>query len=549
MAESHQPVRPDPAPDAVLETVRLLGDLAGRLSRLQDPEVLQQTALAQAQAMFDCRSAALCLWDEKAGRLRTVRAVGRAAEVDLPALAQMPEVRTTVLEAWEPLAPAEAAVPAERGTWPVAALIPIAAEENLLGVLVLGDPAEGRRFDEADRALMAAAGRIVAMAAETSLLHARFRDEMERRIAETRSELTRAVAELARLKTFNEELFESVPVGIVVFDRHFRVTFRNAAAQRLWAVDRSVLDAVRRTDVARIDPEWEASLREVLDMRRPWMAEALTLGSPDPEAARLNVACSPLMSQQGDVVGGVLVIEDVTHRLRMQQRLEVSERLAGVGRLAAMVAHEINNPLDGMQRLLNLASRVAETDDRDRLGTYLDQVRTGLGRIGTIVRDLLDFSRSASGTVEPMGIRAILTEAIHTMQPAADDAGVTMAVEAADDLPPLKSGHLYHAVLNLVKNAVEATPSGGRVAVHAACTDDTLVIEVADTGPGIPEDALPRLFEPFYSQKAIGKGTGLGLVISRDLVEKQGGTLSAANGKEGGAVFTICVPLAPRAEG
>ncbi|MFO8013479.1 MAG: ATP-binding protein [Phycisphaerae bacterium] len=549
MSESPQSVRHDRPLDDVLRSVRLLGDLAGRLSRLQDPQALQETALAQAQAMFRCRAAAICLWDEAAGRLRTARAVGRAADADLAALCDLPAVRRTVIEARQPLAPAEVTAPAERGTWPVSAVVPIAGEDDLLGLLVLGDPTAGRGFGEADRSLMAAAGRVIAMAAETSLLHARFRDEMERRIGETRSELTRAAAELARLKTFNEELFESVPVGIVVFDRDFRITFRNAAAQRLWAADRNVLDGVRRTDAARIDPDWEASLGEVLDMRRPWLAEAVTLGSPDPAASRLNLACSPLMSQGGDVVGGVLVVEDVTHRLRMQQRLEVSERLAGVGRLAAMVAHEINNPLDGMQRLLNLSSRAIERGEPERIGGYLDHVRTGLERIGTIVRDLLDFSRSASGSPEPMGIRAILTEAVHTMQPAADEAGVAVAVDCADDLPPLKSGHLYHAVVNLVKNAVEATPDGGRVSVRGRCTGDTLVIDVADTGPGIPEEALPRLFEPFYSQKAIGKGTGLGLVISRDLVEKQGGTLSAANGDDGGAVFTIRVPLAPGAEG
>jgi signal transduction histidine kinase len=546
--DSPQSVRRDRPLDDVLRAVRLLGGLAGRLSRLQDPEALQETALAQAQAIFRCRAAAVCLWDRAADRLRTCRAVGRAADVDLRALSDLPAVRRTVIDERQPLAPAEVTVPADGEAWPVAAVVPISGEDDLLGLLVLGDPEAGREFGEADRALMAAAGRIVAMAAETSLLHARFRGEMERRIGEAQSELTRAAAELARLKTFNEELFQSVPVGFVVFDRDFRITFRNAAAQRLWAPDRNVLDGVRRTDAARIDPEWEASLREVLDMRRPWLAEAVTLGSPDPKASRLNLACSPLMSQQGDVVGGVLVVEDVTHRLRMQQRLEVSERLAGVGRLAAMVAHEINNPLDGMQRLLNLSSRAAEGGQPERLGGYLDQVRTGLARIGTIVRDLLDFSRSASGTVDPMGIREILTEATRTMQPAADEAGVAVAVDCADDLPPLKSGHLYHAVLNLVKNAVEATPDGGQVSVRGRCTEDTLVIEVADTGPGIPEDALPRLFEPFYSQKAIGKGTGLGLVISRDLVQKQGGTLSAANGDEGGAVFTIRVPLAPGAE-
>jgi len=549
VAESPQPVRRGGNPKELLRGLRLLARLAARLAHLEDPRALQQTALTQARTMFRCRAAAICLWDKRTGRLRTVRASGPAADADLGTLAQAPAVRQTVIDSREPLAPAEVAVPAGRGAWPVAAVIPIAGEGDLLGLLVLGDPAEPGAFDESDRALMAAAGRIIALAAETSLLHARFRREANRRIEETRRELTRASAELARIRTFNEELFESVPLGIVVFDRQFRVTFRNAAAQRLWAADRSVLDAVRRTDVARIDPGWESSLQEVLDMRRPWLAEAVTLGSPDPEASRLNLACSPLMSQRQGVVGGVLVIEDVTHRLRMQQRLEVSERLAGVGRLAAVVAHEINNPLDGMQRLLNLASRVAETGDGDRLASYLEQVRTGLERIGRIVRDLLDFSRSASGTVEPMGIRKILAEAVRTMQPAAEASGVTVAVECDEDLPPLRSGHLYHAILNLVKNAVEATPAGGRVSVGARCTGGTLLIEVADSGPGIPEDVLPRLFEPFYSQKAVGKGTGLGLVISRDLVRKQGGTLSAANRDEGGAVFTVRVPLAPEAEG
>jgi len=549
VAESPQPVRRADAGRKGLRGVRMLGELAARLARLQDPEALQQTALAHAQTIFRCRAAAICLWDERTGRLRTVRATGPAADADLGTLIERPAVRQTVIDGRAPLAPAEVAVPAGRGTWPLAAVIPIAGEKDLLGLLVLGAPAEGHRFDESDRALMAAAGRVIAMAAETSLLHARFRREMQRRIDEARSELHRASAELSRLKTFNEELFESVPVGIVVFDRHFRVTFRNAAAQRLWAPDRNVLDAVRRTDVARLDPQWEASLREVLDMRRPWLAEAVTLGSPDPDAARLNLACSPLMSQRQGVVGGVLIVEDVTYRLRMEQRLEVSERLAGVGRLAAVVAHEINNPLDGMQRLLNLACRVAEGGEGERLGSYLRQVRTGLGRIGTIVRDLLDFSRSASGTVEPMDIRKILAEAVRTMRPVADEASVEVGVDCAKDLPPLRSGHLYHAVLNLVKNAVEATPAGGHVSVGAQCTGGALLIEVADTGPGIPEDALPRLFEPFYSQKAVGKGTGLGLVISRDLVRKQGGTLSAANRAGGGAVFTIRVPLAPEAEG
>jgi signal transduction histidine kinase len=101
-------------------------------------------------------------------------------------------------------------------------------------------------------------------------------------------------------------------------------------------------------------------------------------------------------------------------------------------------------------------------------------------------------------------------------------------------------------VLNLVKNAVEAMPGGGQVEVRAECRGGALVVEVADTGPGIPEADLPRLFEPFYSSKPEGQGTGLGLAISKDLVEKQGGTILACNRAGGGALFTVCIPIAPQ---
>jgi len=270
----------------------------------------------------------------------------------------------------------------------------------------------------------------------------------------------------------------------------------------------------------------------------------VVLERPGHDAVRLNLSCSPLLSGKQAVVGGVLIVEDVTQRVRMEQRLAVSERLAGVGRLAAVVAHEINNPLDGIIRLVNLARRAGGEGDRERVERYLADAGKGLERMVTIVRNLLDFSRSAGGTVEPMPIGEILTEAAQAVMPVAEKAGVAIAVDGDARLPALKSGSLYQVVVNLMKNAVEATPSGGQVRVAARSHTDALVIEVADTGPGIPPEALPRLFEPFYSFKAMGKGTGLGLVISKDLVEKQGGTLTAANRPEGGAVFTVRIPFA-----
>ena len=547
VAESKQPRHEvSPTPGEV-SGIKLLADLAARLASLQDPDALQREALKYALEMFRCASGAVCLYDGNVRRIRLGLAAGTAKGFRPEELLDVDLVREVVLGERRPLVLDDPGLTlgSEMGGWCGLAVVPIAGPNRLLGVLVLGDLADGDAFTPGDVALMAALGNVVAVAVETTLVHAEFRQQVERRLSEVGAELARASAELKRLKTFNEELFQSTPVGIVLFDRRFRVTFRNRAAERLWADDRSVLDAVRRTDVARHDPEWQSGLRDVVNMRRPWLAEGVVLKRPGREPVRVNLSCSPLLSGRQEVVGGVLIVEDVTQRVRMEQRLAVSERLAGVGRLAAVVAHEINNPLDGIIRLVKLAGRAGSAGDAERVERYLDEANKGLQRMGTIVRDLLDFSRSAAGAVEPMPIRDILAEAAHAMRPAAEKGGVEVLVQCDPELPALKSGSLYHVVLNLVKNAVEATPSGGRVRVAARAQDDALVIEVADTGPGIPPEVLPRLFEPFYSLKAMGKGTGLGLVISKDLVEKQGGTLTAANLPDGGAVFTVRIPLAP----
>ena len=549
MEKSKQPSRDLPASPDRAGGLWLLADLARGLAALDDPDTLQKGALDHALRMFRCRSGAVFLWEGDEGRVRRGPVAGKARDVDLEELLESENVRAVVLQERRPLVWADpaAALGGSVKEWHGLAVIPIAGSRDVLGLFVLGDLAAGDAFTPSDAALMAALGNMVAVVLETSLKHAAFRLEMGRRMTEAVSELSHASAELARLKTFNEELFESVPVGIIVFDREFRVTFRNLAAERLWPQDRSILAAARRTDVARHDPDWEVGLKDVVNMQRPWLAEGVARERPGQEPLRLSLSCSPLLSGKRTVAGGVLVVEDVTQRVRMERRLAVSERLAGVGRLAAMVAHEINNPLDGIIRLVNLARRVGGETPDAQIEKYLDEAHRGLMRMVAIVRDLLEFSRSASGAVEPLPIPQILSEAVHNLTPAAEKAGVAIDVACGADMPLLRSGTLFQVVLNLVKNAVEASPQGGRVRVAARCESDALLIEVADSGPGIPPEVLPRLFEPFYSLKATGKGTGLGLVISKDLVEKQGGTITAANRPEGGAVFTVKIPLAPGA--
>jgi len=526
------------------DDLSLLADLAAALPAAESPEALQQTVLEEVLDLLACRSGAVWLL-EKEKHLRKGVALGKAKTLTAEALLGAEPVLKVLLHERRPLALEAPGLTLgdELAGWQGLAMAPLVAGDKSLGFLLVGDCRDGCAFTPSHLAILELGANLLAFALDTRLAFAEFRGEMERRMAEAAGELKRAGAELARLKTFNEDLFQSAPVGIVVFDRDFRVTFRNAAAERLWPLDRSVLAAARRTKLLRSDPDWETNLRGVVHMRHFWRAEDVSFEPAGREPVRVNLACSPLFSAKEAVVGGVLIIEDVTQRALMERRLAVSERLAGVGRLAATVAHEINNPLDGIMRLVNLARRAEAENEDPRAEKYLAEADKGLLRLAAIVRDLLAFSQSATQVVEPMPIRDLLAEAAEAMKPAAEKAAVRIDVSCADDVPPVKSSTLYHVVLNLVKNAVEAMPDGGRVTVSARAEPQGLVVEVADTGPGIPPEALAKVFEPFYSHKAKGKGTGLGLVISKDLVEKQGGTLQIANRPEGGALFTVRVPL------
>jgi PAS domain S-box-containing protein len=527
----------------------LLADLAGRLSGLEDAQAVQVEALAESLRFFDCGSGGVLLLANGGQPARLSPAAGKAGGVPPNEILDLPRVRTAVIKSRAALVLEEGALPAGHafGGWGQVAVVPLAAQDRAVGLLVLGERRGGLRFDDADAALLTALGHMAGAALDTHVSFARFSQDLSRRMTEAMAELARASGELANLKTFTEDLFQSAPVGILVFDREFQVTFRNAAAARLWPEDESLLAAARRTDLVKRDAGWEAALRNVLDMQQPWRSEQVAFERRGREPVRVTLSCSPLFSRRREAIGGVLIVEDVTQRLQMEQRVAVSERLAGVGRLASMVAHEINNPLDGILRLVNLARRAGAEAGDDRIEKYLAEAHKGLMRLANIVRELLAFSRSASGSAEPMPIRDMLVEASEAASAAAERPAVAVRVDGAPDLPPLKSSILFHVVLNLVKNAIEAIEGPGEVHVTARCRDSALVIEVTDTGPGIAEERLPHLFEPFYTRKTGGRGTGLGLVISRDLVEKQGGTIAASNRPEGGARFTITIPLAPSA--
>ncbi len=338
------------------------------------------------------------------------------------------------------------------------------------------------------------------------------------------------------------QVFEALSLGLVVFDHELRIRYRNRAADRWVAGHDGLVEALRAHAVDPRTIDWQTELRNLLAHRREARFDQVVYRRGQEPEQLLNFVCLPLDGPEPSAGAGVLVVEDVTAHAGLEKRLAVSERMAAVGRLAARVAHELNNPLDGILRYLNLAIRAVQSGQTERLSDYLLQARGGLLRMTEIIRELVEFSRSAHTAFDDAGINAAVEEAVKVMSDKAMTAGIAMVCRFEDELPATRGSSLFQVFCNLIKNALDAMPAGGTLTVVTRIADGAAVIRFEDTGVGLPE-SMERLFEPFFTTKAPGKGTGLGLAICKDIIEKHNGSITPAQRPGGGAVFTIRIPL------
>lgn len=228
------------------------------------------------------------------------------------------------------------------------------------------------------------------------------------------------------------------------------------------------------------------------------------------------------------------------------------EKMATVGRLAAGIAHEINNPL---QMITNQAGWIGELlPDEDptlvkNLGEYqkaVEQIKHHVRRAGTITHRLLGFSRKMASQQEKVQINDLLEETVSFVEREAGYDNITIVKNLAENLPGTMTDgpQLQQVILNLINNAIDAVGHGGKIEINSKMRNDNkLIIEFADSGPGIKPENIKQIFDPFFTTKDPGKGTGLGLYISYDIIQKLGGSIKVENRKSGGAVFTIVLPV------
>ncbi len=236
-----------------------------------------------------------------------------------------------------------------------------------------------------------------------------------------------------------------------------------------------------------------------------------------------------------------LMVRDITERKQMEQYLIQTERIAAMGQLAATLAHEINNPLHSVWTALELVMDfpISEGEKEE----YLHAIRREIRRLMNVSRRVLDFARPSQAEHSLVAIGSVIRYSLDLTSAQLQKHHIRVNLDIPDNLPPVAGSQdqLAQVFLNLILNAIDVMPEGGQLDIAVRADDRRLVVTLTDTGPGIPPELMSQLFEPFVTAKKTG--TGLGLAISRSIIRQHGGTITAANAPQGGAVFTITLPV------
>ncbi|MCX5638652.1 MAG: ATP-binding protein [Planctomycetota bacterium] len=349
-----------------------------------------------------------------------------------------------------------------------------------------------------------------------------------------------------RFGLIGRSIFQSLPIGIVAFDPDLKIIEANPQAAKLIDLgdylDKSL---AKGTDSpGRPSLDWTQQLKSAVSTGQPRSFDEVgyTLNG---KTKLLRVVCTPLrQAKRQRILGGTIIIEDITEMANIQRQLTSAEKLASLGKLTAKVAHELSNPIDGILRYVNLAMRVVEQENLDKPKEYLTHCRQGLMRMVQIVSELLEFSRSTHSPLEYVKIEQIIEDALRMMDTKAETLNIKVTRNYAPGLPQIRSGNLFQVFCNLTKNAFDAMPDGGELEISTRLeTDNIIVVEFRDTGIGFPPENAQTIFEPFFTTKSKGKGTGLGLAICRDIVESYHGRITAKNAPDGGSIFTVYLPV------
>lgn len=342
---------------------------------------------------------------------------------------------------------------------------------------------------------------------------------------------------LNTVRTYTQNVVESMVNGLISVDESGMITTINQTASQIIGVNSSDAEGRDISEVFRSD---ECDIQEVLSTDRPVVEKEIAYrrnGGYTP----LSVSVSPLRDEIGKVMGAVVIIRDLREIKELQEKVRRAERLASLGRLAAGIAHEIRNPLSSIRGFAQYFQGKFEPETKDV--KYAKAMVDEIDRLNRIIEALLDFARPAEPKLSPYSIEDVINHALGLVQADMDVKEVRLTRNFQSGIPEvmIDRDQMIQAILNILLNAVEALDKDGEITVSASTEGDNLKITISDTGSGIREEDLSKVFDPFFSTKK--SGTGLGLAIVHKIVENHGGEIRVNSIVGQGATFTILLPL------
>ena len=345
------------------------------------------------------------------------------------------------------------------------------------------------------------------------------------------------VLENDRLEAALQSMFD----GIVVCDLDHEPVFINKPAERILRIQSGWGNSPLWMVLT--DEELKDFFYKALTAEETILGREFALQSSG-GTRLIAISLSALLSEDR-IAGTIIHIEDITEKRKKETQLRRAESLAALTTLAAGVAHEINNPLGSISIRIQLLEKLLRTENPDKaaMTKHLDIVKEEIDRLKHIVVDFLF-------AVRPMDIQLIsedpgrlVEEIAEFIQPEADRKGIDVKVSIDTDMPRvlMDKRHIKQALLNLIQNAMAAMPKGGTLSLLAEYTNDELRISISDTGVGIPEELLTKIFEPYFTTKK--SGTGLGLTITFKIIKEHSGDISLESKEGKGSTFTIHLPV------
>ena len=423
--------------------------------------------------------------------------------------------------------------------------LPCTVRGRTIAYIGLSRTTDGEYLSSVDVELMITLAGYVAIAIENATLY---------------RSLQLKVEEYERLKEFSENIVESINVGILAADLEDRVESWNTQIEQLTGVTREQalgkklselfpLALSEQFDRVRGETGIHHIYKFVLKPAGAAGANGNGHGNGHGPAARLseatlNIAITPLVSKDQEQIGRLIIIDDVTDRAELEQRLVQADKLSSIGLLAAGVAHEVNTPLAVISTYAQMLAKQVADDSQKSL--ILEKIAKQTFRASEIVNSLLNFSRTSTTSYGGVSVNKVVQETLSLLEHQFTKSGIQIRTDLDPDVPLVhgNGGKLQQVFLNLFLNARDAMGTGGILEVRSWAEGLGVRVEVSDTGHGIAPENLHRIYDPFFTTKGAKKGTGLGLSVTYGIIQEHGGSIEVSNRRGGGATFRVELPLA-----